>query len=79
MTGPDDGEVVICYGSARLCDTHLASRIVAVDDEIFKIILERRERRKGIAVRAARGNVRQPYCLTWRGVGISRSGAVRRR
>ena len=40
----DEGEVVICYGAAKPCDVHLASRIVAVDDEILKI-LDRRERR----------------------------------
>jgi hypothetical protein len=50
MSDPDDGETVICYGAAKPCDVHLASRIVAVDDEILKI-LDGRERR----VRALRG------------------------
>ena len=40
-----DCEVIVCYGGAKPTDTHLASRIVAVGDEIIEW-LERRERRR---------------------------------
>jgi hypothetical protein len=43
----DEVEIIFCGGSARPEDTHLASTIHAVNDEIFEF-LERRERRKRV-------------------------------
>jgi hypothetical protein len=41
----DDCEVIICSGNAKLTDSHLASIVHCVDDEIVEF-LDRRERRK---------------------------------
>jgi hypothetical protein len=43
--GIADDEIVICYGNAKPEDTHLASIVHCIDDEIFKW-LKRRELRK---------------------------------
>jgi hypothetical protein len=40
-----DSDIVICYGGAKPTDTHLASKVVAIDEEIIEW-LERRERRR---------------------------------
>jgi hypothetical protein len=42
-----DGDLIVCYGGAKLADKHLASKIHCVDDEIIEW-LERRELRKGV-------------------------------
>jgi hypothetical protein len=36
MSDDDEGEVIICFGGAKIEDVHLASTIVAVDEEIFE-------------------------------------------
>lgn len=41
----DEVEIIFCYGGARPCDTHLASTIHCIDDEIIDW-LERHERRR---------------------------------
>jgi hypothetical protein len=40
-----DCDIVICYGGAKPTDLHLASKVVAFDEEIIEW-LERWERRK---------------------------------
>jgi hypothetical protein len=30
-----DGDIIVCYGEAKLTDKHLASKIHCVDDEII--------------------------------------------
>ena len=45
MTGPDDGECVLCGGGARPTDTHLASIVHCVDDEIIAWLRQRERRR----------------------------------
>jgi hypothetical protein len=50
MANPDpspftDCDVIVCYGNAKPTDTHLASTIHCIDDEIIEF-LKRRERRK---------------------------------
>jgi hypothetical protein len=42
---PDEGEIVICCGGAKPSDAHLASKIVAINEEIIEW-LGYRERRK---------------------------------
>jgi hypothetical protein len=37
----DDGEIIICLGGAKLTDTHLASTIHCIDEEIFSWLEER--------------------------------------
>ena len=31
-----DGDLIVCYGGAKLADKHLASKIHCVDDEIVE-------------------------------------------
>ena len=50
----DEGEVIICYGGAKPTDTHLASTVHCVDDEIIEW-LERRERRRRRAAANRKG------------------------
>jgi hypothetical protein len=60
MTDPDDGEVIFCGGGAKPTDTHLASTVHCVDEEIIEW-LERRERhRHGNKASAGNKQSRQP-------------------
>jgi fructose-specific component phosphotransferase system IIB-like protein len=46
MTDPDDCDfIIVCGGNAKPTDTHLASKVVAIDDEVIAV-LRRRERQR---------------------------------
>ena len=40
----DGSSVIVCYGGAKPGDTHLASRIVAIDGEIIDWLARREQR-----------------------------------
>ena len=53
MTDPNpfgDGEVIVCYGGAKPADTHLASIIHCVDDEVIGWLERLEAKRKKIPV-----------------------------
>ena len=52
----DEVEIVFCGGGAKPWDTHLASRIVAEDADIFRILESRERRRRRREARHAAGS-----------------------
>ena len=42
-----DANVIVCYSNAKLTDTHLASEIHCVNNEIFGWLERREQRRRG--------------------------------
>ena len=42
----DDGDIIICYGGAKPTDTHLASTVHCIDDEIIAWPDRREQRRR---------------------------------
>ena len=46
MTDPNpfaDGDIIVCYGNAKLTDRHLAPKVCCIDDEIIEWLADRDE------------------------------------